>query len=564
LHRLEQVLFCLRIKGNAHCGHYFTRGYTVRSNSGMASNKITMKKAFTLWSLLFLGLGVLAQDPATRPSPPAQATASLMGKTININYGQPSVKGREIFGKLLPYGQVWRAGANETTSLSISDDATVDGKSLPAGKYAFFVIPNEKEWTLIFNKTIKWGAFSYKPEEDVLRIKVPARKGVFTEKLTYSIDQNGTVALAWANTVVSFKLGFPSPVLSEVKIAMSPEKWQFEAGQAEFLDYKGQKVMKLNDRSATVVLKDLQFKNGTIEYDIECIDPNSAGIYFRMQSKQESEYFYLRVSRAGNPNINDAIQYAPYMKGNLCWNLYDEYQSHASFKSNDWNHIKIVVHGKQMKVYVNNQNTPSLYVPYLEANADLGQIAYRGQSYIANLVVKHNAVEDLSSQAGSDLQTHDAYYLREWLHTDTFSLAVGKELTSFELPKDEQFTQRISAERKGLVNLSRRYGVEKKRNCVWLKVKLKSEIDQQKLLQLGFLDEVWVFVNKRMVYLDKQLYGQGMRKNPDGRISILNSSFNLNLQKGENEILIGLSNFFYGWGIIARLENMEGLELVKN
>jgi Protein of unknown function (DUF2911)/Domain of Unknown Function (DUF1080) len=523
-----------------------------------------MKKAFSLWGFLFLAFTVLGQDSDTRPSPAAQAMAVIAGKTISINYGQPSVKGREIFGKLVPFGQVWRAGANETTAITLSDDARVEGRNLPAGKYAFFVIPNEKEWTLIFNSTIKWGAFSYKPEEDVLRISVPTRKGSFTEKLSYNVDQNGTVVLAWANTAVSFKVEFPTPVISEVSIAMSPEKWQFSASQVEFLEYKGQKAMKLLDRSATVVLKDLQFKNGTIEYDVEAIDPNFTGIYFRMQSKQESEYFYLRVARAGNPNINDAIQYAPYVKGNLCWNLYNEYQSHAAIKANDWNHIKIVVHGKQMKVYVNDQNTPSLEVPYLESNVAMGQIAFEGSSYLANLVVKHNAVENLAAQAGPDLSVHDAYYLREWLHTDTFSLSPGKELTTLNLPKAEQFTQGISAERKGLINLSRKFGVEKKRTCIWLKVKLNSREDQKKLLHLGFLDEVWVFVNKRMVYVDKQLYGQGMRKNPDGRISILNSSFNLPLQKGENEILIGLSNFFYGWGIIARLEDMDGILELNN
>lgn len=134
-----------------------------------------MKKLLVIFSIVCVG-SVYAQDKATRPSPPAQVSASTNGKSITIDYGQPSVKGREIFGKLIPYGEVWRAGANETTAFTLSADATVEGKSLPAGKYAFFVIPNEKEWTIIFNKTIKWGAFSYKQEEDILRVDVPVKK----------------------------------------------------------------------------------------------------------------------------------------------------------------------------------------------------------------------------------------------------------------------------------------------------------------------------------------------------------------------------------------------------
>lgn len=165
-----------------------------------------MKKNALLFFILLVPFVLLAQDDkAARPSPPAQASASVNGKIITIDYGQPSVKGRKIWGELVPYGQVWRAGANETTAITLSADATVEGKKLPAGKYAFFVIPNEKEATVIFNKTVKWGAFSYKQEEDVLRINVPVKKSnMFAEKLTYTVSPKGDVSLAWENSVISF------------------------------------------------------------------------------------------------------------------------------------------------------------------------------------------------------------------------------------------------------------------------------------------------------------------------------------------------------------------------
>lgn len=166
-----------------------------------------MKRTVFFIALLFTVLNLSAQDKASRPSPPAQATATVNGKTITIDYGQPSVKGREILGKLVPYGQVWRAGANETTAFTLSADATVEGQKLAAGKYAFFVIPNEKEWTIIFNKTIKWGAFTYKQEEDVLRVNVPVKKSKsFTEKLVYEISDKGVVSLTWENATASFKV----------------------------------------------------------------------------------------------------------------------------------------------------------------------------------------------------------------------------------------------------------------------------------------------------------------------------------------------------------------------
>ena len=165
-----------------------------------------MKKFAFLFCFLLANVILQGQDDkAARPSPPAKAAATVNGKTITIDYSRPSVKGRKIFGELVPYGQVWRAGANETTAFTLSADAQVGGKNLPAGKYALFVIPNEKEWTVVFNKTIKWGAFSYKQEEDVLRINVPVRKSkTFAEQLTYTISLAGNVSLMWENAVIEF------------------------------------------------------------------------------------------------------------------------------------------------------------------------------------------------------------------------------------------------------------------------------------------------------------------------------------------------------------------------
>ncbi|MEJ0056156.1 MAG: DUF2911 domain-containing protein [Bacteroidota bacterium] len=109
--------------------------------------------------LLLCSLQAVAQeDKAARPSPPAQVSKKTSNATVTINYGQPSVKGRKIFGSLEPYGKVWRAGANEATTFEVDKDVKIEGQSLPAGKYGFFAIPDEKEWTIIFNKVPnQWG-----------------------------------------------------------------------------------------------------------------------------------------------------------------------------------------------------------------------------------------------------------------------------------------------------------------------------------------------------------------------------------------------------------------------
>lgn len=165
-----------------------------------------MKKIFLLLSFAMLGLLVQAQDKPMA-SPRATATGTVKGKNITIDYGQPSVKGREIWGKLVPYGQVWRTGANETTSIEVSEDVKLQGQALPKGKYALFTIPGEKEWTIVINKGIKWGAYTYKQEEDVLRVNVPVKKSkTFTEKMTFTVSKKGVVSLWWADAQVDFKV----------------------------------------------------------------------------------------------------------------------------------------------------------------------------------------------------------------------------------------------------------------------------------------------------------------------------------------------------------------------
>jgi hypothetical protein len=132
------------------------------------------------------------------------------------------------------------------------------------------------------------------------------------------------------------------------------------------------------------------------------------------------------------------------------------------------------------------------------------------------------------------------------------------------LPTPTTNWQVVEAERRGLVNLTRNFGKSNGRRFAWLKVKINSATAQKKKVDLGFSDEVWVFVNGKLAYLDKNLYGQPTMKEPHGRISTENTSCVLPLMEGDNEVLVGLANDFYGWGLIARLENLEGLQIAPD
>ena len=168
-----------------------------------------MKITFPILLVAMVATTVLSaqNDKSQRPSPPATATATVGGKTITIDYSQPSVKGRKVWGGLAAYGEVWRTGANETTTIDLSADVEVEGQKLAKGKYALFTIPGEKEWVIIINKGIAWGAYNYKAADDVLRATVtPKASAAFHEKFTIEISPEGVVSLFWENLEVSFKV----------------------------------------------------------------------------------------------------------------------------------------------------------------------------------------------------------------------------------------------------------------------------------------------------------------------------------------------------------------------
>jgi hypothetical protein len=165
-----------------------------------------MKKMTTFFFVsAFLVTAACAQQP--KASPAAKETGKAGNANITISYSQPSMKGRKIFGDLVPYGKVWRTGADEATVFETDRDVMIEGKKLAAGKYGLFTIPGENSWTIVFNKTWnQWGAYRYKQDEDVLRVDVkPGKTSGPVEKFTIDVD-NEKVHIMWENTMVSFNV----------------------------------------------------------------------------------------------------------------------------------------------------------------------------------------------------------------------------------------------------------------------------------------------------------------------------------------------------------------------
>jgi len=160
-----------------------------------------MKLKNKICTVLFtMAVAIAGAQEKKAASPAETAQGKINGAAVTINYGSPSVKGREIWGGLVPYGKIWRAGANDATTIETNKDLTVEGKTLPAGKYSIFIIPEKDNATVIFNKVAKqWGAYDYKEKEDALRVKVkPVATKEKTEKLVYKIN-NDNITLSWDN-----------------------------------------------------------------------------------------------------------------------------------------------------------------------------------------------------------------------------------------------------------------------------------------------------------------------------------------------------------------------------
>ena len=142
------------------------------------------------------------------PSPRKEMSTQVGETSIKINYGSPSIKGRKIWGGLEPYGEVWRTGANEATTIELTADVKVEGETLVAGKYALFTIPNEDEWVVIFNsEPDQWGDYKYDDTKDVLRVTVkPQSLEENVEAMDFVVEED-KIVLKWGKLAVPFTVG---------------------------------------------------------------------------------------------------------------------------------------------------------------------------------------------------------------------------------------------------------------------------------------------------------------------------------------------------------------------
>ena len=235
-----------------------------------------MKKTLVLTIALLMSTAAFAQTQLKFPRPSQKSSVmQTVGVTdITINYNRPAVRGRQIWGALVPYDQVWRTGANEATTIEFSDDVLINGQKLPKGLYSLHTKPGRDNWTVMFNSVAKqWGSYSYDAAKDVLSVTVKPEKADFREWLTFEIPEmtadTAKVVIRWENLAVPFTVDTQSTARSlaaaEKAIASAAdERWVTPYQAANFAFQSGNMTqaqqwldlaLKEKENTATLWLK---------------------------------------------------------------------------------------------------------------------------------------------------------------------------------------------------------------------------------------------------------------------------------------------------------------------
>jgi len=357
---------------------------------------------------------------------------------------------------------------------------------------------------------------------------------------------------------------FSSPALAQ-RLAFDASGVELRGDDTEVVTHRGQTALAM--RTGAAVWEDVRFEDGTIEFDVETVGVRSfVYIVFRMESTGEYEDLYFRAHKSKHP---DFIQYSPVYRGESNWQLYhdERYTAAAPMPANEWVHIKVVVSGPQAAVFVGETDAPQLVIPLardpqpgfvaLRSNVPAGPEFEGPATHFANFELKPGEVDfDFSDPPRPEVPVG---LVTEWQVSDTFEAPEGA-VTSYKEPK--AWTP-VSADDSGLLvllkHVSRPDGV--RRSSVFAKVDLRAQGARTAQLDLGYSDEVSVFLNGRLLFSADDSYVFNLPRR-QGLIGLGQSTFYLPLEDGDNEVVLAVTDRFGGWGLMGRVNPSDGVTVV--
>lgn len=329
------------------------------------------------------------------------------------------------------------------------------------------------------------------------------------------------------------------------------------AGDIRFGEFLGRQSLLVKNNTHAI-RSDIEFVDGTIEFDVAPTDKGHfIAVLFRREAFQNNENIYLRAHKSGQYN---AMQYAPRINGSSTWQIYPEFNSTIDLPRNQWTHIRLEVQGTRLEIYVNNAEKPALVVPRLRGNPQKGSVAFWGRvndepntwaAALSNISIRS------STQTKTDAVVRPAPPVGTLTSWEVSGAAVQNEkgaVTSIPQIKD---WRAVEVEESGLVNINRVLKTQRGRWTAFARTTVKAAEAQTALLELGYSDDVTVFLNGEPVYTG--INGWESR-HPEymGFVKPEYENVFLKLKQGNNEIVLAVTDDQrFGWGFIARMKEKK-------
>jgi len=339
----------------------------------------------------------------------------------------------------------------------------------------------------------------------------------------------------------------------------SKDQWYVEgaarAGDARMAEFLGRPSLWLRN-STQVMQSGVEFVDGTIEFDLAPMDQgNFVGIIFRRASFGDHENIYLRLHRSG---LFNAVQYAPRMNFSPTWQLYPEFNAVANFPRNRWTHVRVEVRPAGMEIYVDNQTKPVLVVPRLRGTTDKGAVSFWGRvnekpaewaAAISNISIRPTPANNGRPPRPASL----AGIITSWELGGPLKAESG---SVNRIPEIKEWIA-VEAEESGLVNINRALRRATSRSTAFAKTTLKAPEARTVRLEIGYSDDVTVFLNGEAIYSGINGFES---RHPEylGFAKLGNESVFLKLRPGNNDLVLAVTDDQrFGWGFIARLKEMD-------
>lgn len=354
---------------------------------------------------------------------------------------------------------------------------------------------------------------------------------------------------------------------------IDPTRWEIKDPKARVEEYLGRKSLYLT--SGYAFLKDVTFANGVIEVDVAApATPSFVGVVFRAASAGDHEIVYFRPHKSG---LEDAVQYTPSFNGSACWQLYSGpgFTAATEIPQSRWVHVRIEIAGMGARVFFNNSEKPVLVVEDLKRGNGAGSIGIWGSAtggHFSNFT--YRADHSLTSVANKPAPIQNGI-LTKWELSEAFDASVRNPET---IPSPAELAamkwQAVGVESPGMVVVNRyrqttgvvpffraasdRIGKRDGRKAVFARTVINSDRDQIVKMSFGYSDEITMFLNARPVFTGRSAF----RFRDPGFLGIMdveNDALYLQLKKGRNELLLGVADYFGGWGFICRLDGVTGV-----